>query len=816
VTPRVNAPRWYLEGSAVFMETWMAGGLGRGQGAYDEMVFRAKVRDGDRFYSPVGLESIGVASDFQVGVNEYLYGTRFFSYLALIYSPAKVVEWLKRDEDSAAYYSTQFKRVFGRSLSTVWDDWIRFEHEYQRQSLEALARFPLTDGERLAPRGLGSVSRTFYDAKTNSLVGAFRDLGVIGHIGLLSLDTGKVRHLQDVKGAMLYRVASITFDPESRKAYYTEDNYAYRDIIEIDVDTGERRMLFRDARIGDLALNPADKSIWGIRHQNGYATLVRIPAPYAGFNQIHTFEYGEVPFDLDISPDGNLISASFGEVNGRQSVRVWRTDTLQAFEGPTEVARLQLGSSVPEGFVFAPDGKSLWGSAYYTGVSNIFRFEIDGGKWEAMSNASTGFFRPIPQPDGSLIAWEYAGTGFTPVRIKPKPHDDLGTIQFLGNKLVSERPELQQWGVGSPARVPLDELITGRGKYDPAKERRIGAAYPIVEGYQGGVAVGYHAIWEDPLQFNQILATISFSPTSGGSVWQRLHADFELRTLKWNFRVWHNDADFYDLFGPVERSRKGNALIVGYKDTRIYDPPRQLEVFAEAALFLGLEQLPGAQNVATGFKNLVATEAGIRYTNTTKSLGAVDHEKGWRWEVVASGSYARDHFYPGIRVGLDGGIPLPIHNSSVWLYSSAGIVGGRKDGALGSHHFGAFGNNYVDDREVKRYRNYDSFPGFEINAIDGRKFAKVIGEWNLPPVRFREVGTPSFYLSSARSAVFGGVLAVDHAIGGGDSYQTLGAQVDFNFTVALRLPMTFSLGGGAGFKNGHYRDTEWLVSLKIL
>ena len=40
-TPRVNSPRWYLEGSAVFMDTWMAGGIGRAQGAYDEMVFRA-------------------------------------------------------------------------------------------------------------------------------------------------------------------------------------------------------------------------------------------------------------------------------------------------------------------------------------------------------------------------------------------------------------------------------------------------------------------------------------------------------------------------------------------------------------------------------------------------------------------------------------------------------------------------------------------------------------------------------------------------------------------------------------------------------
>src|SRR5881227_3126057 len=42
--PRFTAPRWYSEGGAVFMETWMDGGLGRAQGGYDEMVFRAMVR----------------------------------------------------------------------------------------------------------------------------------------------------------------------------------------------------------------------------------------------------------------------------------------------------------------------------------------------------------------------------------------------------------------------------------------------------------------------------------------------------------------------------------------------------------------------------------------------------------------------------------------------------------------------------------------------------------------------------------------------------------------------------------------------------
>jgi hypothetical protein len=55
--PRLSAPRWYFEGAATFMETWMAGGIGRAQGAFDEMVFRAMVRDDAHFYSNLGLVS---------------------------------------------------------------------------------------------------------------------------------------------------------------------------------------------------------------------------------------------------------------------------------------------------------------------------------------------------------------------------------------------------------------------------------------------------------------------------------------------------------------------------------------------------------------------------------------------------------------------------------------------------------------------------------------------------------------------------------------------------------------------------------------
>ena len=115
------------------METWQGGGYGRAQGGYDEMMFR---RHGPRrraVLRPLGLVSKGTEVDFQVGANAYLYGTRFMSYLALEYGPEKLLDWWRRDAGSRRSYSDDFRRVYGMELDQAWQDWIRFEHEFQAE-----------------------------------------------------------------------------------------------------------------------------------------------------------------------------------------------------------------------------------------------------------------------------------------------------------------------------------------------------------------------------------------------------------------------------------------------------------------------------------------------------------------------------------------------------------------------------------------------------------------------------------------------------------------------------------------------------------
>src|SRR4029453_5510486 len=107
------------------------------------MVWRSMVRDGARFYDPLGLVAEGTKIDFQVEVNSYLYGTRFMTWLARRYSPERLIEGVARREGRRRFFSAQFKRVFGIPLEAAWASWVADEREFQRGNLDAIRKFPV-------------------------------------------------------------------------------------------------------------------------------------------------------------------------------------------------------------------------------------------------------------------------------------------------------------------------------------------------------------------------------------------------------------------------------------------------------------------------------------------------------------------------------------------------------------------------------------------------------------------------------------------------------------------------------------------------
>jgi hypothetical protein len=179
--------------------------------------------------------------------------------------------------------------------------------------------------------------------------------------------------------------------------------------------------------------------------------------------------------------------------------------------------------------------------------------------------------------------------------------------------------------------------------------------------------------------------------------------------------------------------------------------------------------------------------------------------------------YVNSDVIPRILGKLDRGFQLPIHHSSIWVRGSAGYAFGDIDDDFSRFFFGGFGNNYVDHETEKRYREYDSFPGIEIDEVGWRSFAKGLVEWTLPPVRFESVGAPGFYFNWLRPALFAGAIRTDPD---DDAFtrtlSTAGAQIDLKMVIFSNLQSILSVGYARAFEDGGDTSDEVMISLKIL
>jgi hypothetical protein len=225
---------------------------------------------------------------------------------------------------------------------------------------------------------------------------------------------------------------------------------------------------------------------------------------------------------------------------------------------------------------------------------------------------------------------------------------------------------------------------------------------------------------------------------------------------------------------------------------------------------------------ASGFSihsgvSIVAFRSPAQYSQLRRSIGAVDDEKGVKGVLGYKGSYVNGQLTPQVAGGFDVGFALPLAHSSIWLRTAGGFANGDRNSTVANFYFGGFGNNYVDDKSIRRYREYTSFPGFGIDEISALSFVRELVELNVPPYVFESAGTPSLYLQSLRPSVFVAGLRSDP----GNSalrkdYASVGGQVDLHFSILHRYDMTLSAGYAVGYQGSQRAGSEWMISLKIM
>ena len=104
-----------------------------------------------------------------------------------------------------------------------------------------------------------------------------------------------------------------------------------------------------------------------------------------------------------------------------------------------------------------------------------------------------------------------------------------------------------------------------------------------------------------------------------------------------------------------------------------------------------------------------------------------------------------------------------------------------------------------------------------MNEIAGTNYAKSMLEWNLPPWRFQRLGTPGFYATWLRPALFGaGIVTNMENDAARQTLASVGGQVDLQLTLLSRLPMLVSAGYAVAFQEAARSRGEFMFSLKVL
>lgn len=817
--PRWYSPRWYQEGIAIFMETWMSGGIGRTIGSYDEMVFRTMTLDSAYFYRVVGLETEGTSIDFQVGVNSYLYGTRFVSYLAHEYGIDKLMQLFDRSDSSKKFYADQFDYVYGLSVDEAWENWIEFEKKFQQKNIETIKEYPITEPRYITEESFGSVSPSYFDPETNMIYAAVNHPGDLPHITAIDINTGKRKRIDEVLSPKLRYVTQLTADTDSKTLFATKWNNNWRGIRSIDYSTGEERNLFDNerTRIGYLKINPADKSLWGIQTISGRTAIVKADPPYEDFSRIYSIPFGNSFFSIDISPDGKYLSGTMSDPSGKQELVLFEIDDLR--QGKSEYKVLyEFEDNSASDFRFSQNGKYLYGTSYYTGVSNVFQIETETGEMAAISNAVRGFFRPVDLGGDSLLVWEYTKDGLRPGIIIKREVKDINAIKYLGQRIFEDNPQLKDWQLPPPSDIEVDSIISVEDEYNSFSNLNLASIYPIAEGYKEFPAYGLRFHLMDRLGINSVSLNASYSPNPLIPEKQRFHFMLDYQYWQWTFKASWNKADFYDLFGPTKVSRAGYMLFGSYHDYIIYmKKPLQIDYTISAAMYGELDALPAYQNVDVKVDRLYQSQAELHYSLTRKSLGALEPESGTEARLILDASYVNEEIFPRGMLTFDYGFLLPFRNTSLWLRSAIGVGAENRESVFSNFYFGGFGNNYVDHRELKQYRNPESFPGLEINEINANRFAKILIDLNLAPVRFRRLGFLYLYATHAQLSLFSSALFADPDV---EKFRrniyNAGMQLDFEIVFFSLLKTTLSFGYGVAFEESYKPSDQIMISLKLM
>ncbi|MGH7274746.1 MAG: hypothetical protein ACREIQ_09850, partial [Nitrospiria bacterium] len=399
--PNLWQPTWLIEGLATYEETQL-GTSDRRDGTLSEMVLRMAILE-DKFPT---LDQADGLDRWPAGQIPYLFGSKFYQYIAQKYGERYITEISKRYSDRTIpfFIESNAKIALGSRYGVLWDEWkTGLRKKYSEEKLKLESR-RLTSSKRLTDRGYMILGPVF--APDGQSI-AYSETNADSYPSLRIIDTNGKRDR-----GLAYRNSGfhLSWSPDGQQIAFAQmevyKNYSfYNDLYLIDVKTQKSRRLTYGLRAKDPAFSPDGTRISFVLNKLGQSQLAVLDLTSSKI-QMLTESTEEIQYAHPRwSPDGKLIALSVWH-KGQQDIGIF-DPTTHSLKWITQDSPMDITPS------WSPDGQWIYFTSERTGIYNIFAYSVQNESLYQVTNVLGGAFMPYPASDGKQLAIiNYTAKGF--------------------------------------------------------------------------------------------------------------------------------------------------------------------------------------------------------------------------------------------------------------------------------------------------------------------------------------------------------------------------------------------------------------------
>ncbi len=818
--PNQVAPRWLLEGLAVYEESSKTSG-GRLRSSMWNMWMRADVLENHVAPLDVMSNSDSIRR-WPQGNLKYLYGSYLMSWIAETYGEQAIRAFIDDYGWQVIPYGVNrsIRRATGRTFEEMYPAWIdTLKREFEAQASAIRAR-GIREGIRLTHTGQQPEHPRWIPA--NTWPGAAGDVIFFGDDGHSRAGLKRLPVVRDASGLvvgahedqteLMIRTSAVgtpAFAPDGAavfsEAEVTDNLYSFNDLsslprglkstsgmdglrtrltygyraLDPDVSPDGRHVVFTTNHRGTTYLQMAD--FHGTSIDNVHALV-----PSGEFDQAYTPRF---------SPDGSHVAYSVWKKGGYRDIRL-----VDAHDGSyVEITHDRAIDGDPS---FSRDGRWLLFHSDRTGVSNVYAYELATGVLKQVTNVINGAYQPELSPDGKNLLYEGYTTAGWDVYVMPfDPSRFLEALPYDDDRPAAPaEPIPHDWEV-KPYN-PLHTLLP-RSFSATTQPGNFGQAATVTAS--GGDIVGLHSVGitlNDEFERPDVTGSVSYSygalPVNlGVSAYRAIAPSGGLAVGTYNpttivEQVGAAAGASYSLPRPFD----SQSFSVSYNFARI---GATLAVPASALDPYSTPSYPGR-----GFVGMASF--GYSYSNAESYLYSVGPERGFS---VSANLTMADPWLGGQFSGYQASFQLGTywrmpwgHHHSLAIHGSGGVSGGSYPG-LGAFYVGGYQDEpLLNTIEHSVEQGSVLLRGYAPVTEVGSDFALTNIEYRFPIVELEHgLSTLPIFLTRVSGSVFFDAGSAFNDTSSVVFKEGSGAELWFDVTTSYVINLTFRLGYDHGWSS---------------